>query len=487
MADFTGQPSGPSTGSGPRRADGGASPQGASAAAGGPLGKTYELTCTAVATEEGSCSHENACTENGCKGRDLRYRRQRVAARLLPDDRVSRCFWSMVGPWVTGKYHEKQRRAFFSGLVVCGSVWTCPVCAARIAEGRRQEVEAALAAATAMGLRAVPVTRTIRHARGDGLPELLEAFQKARGAMRSGKFRAALWRDFGIAGTITALEVTHGASGWHVHDHSIVLVRADADVGAMERRMLAEWKKCVVRAGLEPVTDRGLLVERRKQPDAAYLCKVNKAAAVELTKAVTKLGRAGNRNPLQLLDAYADGDKQAGALWVAYAEAFASRRQLSWSRGLRALLLPGGEFVPDEVLAADEPVSARAVVELLPEHWRSVQAVDARSAVLRAIEAGEEEGGVGALVTVGALLERLGCRQPLLPVGQASGASQVAALREEWKPARWSEVAELEPIKLPPRPTPPKCPRCSCYHEGPCDTRWSWSGAALPAGGLPRV
>lgn len=438
---------------------------------GAPLGKTYRRACTVVGTEEGSASHETSCRENGCQKRDDRYRRQRIARSLLPGHEVATCLWSVRDAWVTGKYSDEQRRAFFKGLWVCGNVWVCPICSAKVAEGRRVEVATALEQARLLGLRAVPMTRTIRHSREDKLSDLLAAFLKARGSMRSGKFRTKLWQDFGIAGQITALEVTHGeGSGWHVHDHSILLVRADADVAEMERRLKREWAKVVVRAGLAEVNDHGLKLERRVKPDAAYLCKVNKDAAAELTKAVTKLGRGGNRTPLELLDAAGDGSSRARGLWLEYAAAFSNRNQLTWSSGLRRLLGLVGDAT-DHSLADKEVSQARAVVRLLPDHWRAVQKVDARSAVLRAIEAGEEPGGEGALAAVGALLERIGCSLPLPPVEGSLGAPMVVP----WRPERWGpEPEEGEPIT---GSVKPKCPVCAHYHEpGPCPKLWVWSG-----------
>jgi hypothetical protein len=384
-------------------------PLGAAAGVEDALGKEWELTNPPLATIEGCRRHENA---GGVEARSYRYRLQSAVRELIPSELPARCYWAMAGPWVSGKYSDAQQRAFFSKLLVCGSVWGCPICAARVSEGRLVEVEAALEYAI--------------------LSDLLESFQQARGACLRGKSRRKVWDGFEVTGTVTALEVTFGQAGWHVHSHEVWFLPAATsadELGELETMLLDVWKRQVVRAGLRDVTERGLQV-RRSAPSAAYLVKINKAAATELTKAVTKRGRQGNRTPLQLLEDHLAGDRRSGRLWVEYFEAFKDRRQLTWSRGLRKLLLPDLEYTPDETMAALEPV-AREVVRLLPEHWSAIQKADARLAVLRAIERGEQEGGEGAVAAVSALLEGLGL------VGVRSALEEALELPElDWRGER---------------------------------------------------
>ena len=73
-----------------------------------------------------------------------RYACQAVARKALPGERVSMCLRfrnnsSEVQVWK----HKKTAKAFYGGLVVCGSVWLCPICAAKISERRRIELQKA--------------------------------------------------------------------------------------------------------------------------------------------------------------------------------------------------------------------------------------------------------------------------------------------------------------------------------------------------------
>jgi hypothetical protein len=61
------------------------------------------------------------------------------------------------------------RRAGIEGLVTCGSVWLCPVCAAKVAAKRAEELATVLDAVHAAGGSAFMLTLTIRHSAGDRL------------------------------------------------------------------------------------------------------------------------------------------------------------------------------------------------------------------------------------------------------------------------------------------------------------------------------
>jgi hypothetical protein len=103
------------------------------------------------------------------KRRGLTIRRfalKAVSSNILPDSRTAKCMrwrapnqqvevWRAVSAGVAGK-------AFYKGLFVCGRLWTCPVCAAKISERRRVELASALDSARAQGFKVMLLTQTIR-------------------------------------------------------------------------------------------------------------------------------------------------------------------------------------------------------------------------------------------------------------------------------------------------------------------------------------
>lgn len=330
------------------------------------------------------------------EGRSDRFRHQRHAAKLLGGKaRVGLCRWSVVSKsagvdMVASSYPDGQGdRVHYEGLQTCGSVWACPCCGARISETRRDEMNQLLAWSRAQGYRTVMLTLTARHGRGDDLSNLLEQMKDAK--QRWARHRSYARIKGSMIGSVTATEVTGGgAHGWHPHFHVIVVIDGDDDLEPLRHAWLASLRG----AGL----DGAGAAFQMQGADAAgdYIAKWG--AAEELTLSQRKNGRTG-RTPAQLLAASCDeSDREAGHLWAEYAMVFHGRRQLVWSRGLKALA--GIGEVDDQEAAQDHQQegqieTARANIPHLV--WRDD--VAARRADRRAdlLDRAEEVGPVDAV------------------------------------------------------------------------------------------
>lgn len=278
------------------------------------------------------------------------FRWQRGAARLLDHEhRVGLCRYAEVNTSVgvgvelvtttttttrggETKTHTSERGAL-TGLQTCGSVWVCPCCSARISETRRREMNTVLAWARGQRLVPVMLTLTARHGRRDQLDELLDAMKRAKKALH--QHRAWRQRKARIAGSITATEVTDGRNGWHPHFHAILLVDADDEAGGVEliEGLRGAWMGSLAGVGLD---GNGAAFQVQGAAQAGeYVAKWG--AAEEVTLSGSKRAKGGGRTPLQLLaDATDEDDRQAAARWREYARVFQGRRQLVWSRGLKA-------------------------------------------------------------------------------------------------------------------------------------------------------
>ncbi|WP_331558632.1 hypothetical protein [Actinomycetospora sp.] len=112
------------------------------------------------------------------------------------------------------------RRAGFEGLVTCGSVWACAVCAAKVAAKRAEELAVVLDAVHAAGGSAFMLTMTIRHNAGDRLG--LNREERARRGVLDQRRR---WRN-----RLEKLDARRmaredaEAHGWDIDEH-----QADAD------------------------------------------------------------------------------------------------------------------------------------------------------------------------------------------------------------------------------------------------------------------
>lgn len=109
------------------------------------------------------------------KTRLTRWRLQRAAQELLPDERVAFCKRRLQSPMVEVIYTPEKQSAHYGGLMSCGSVWHCPICAAKISERRRVELEQAIVLCKEMGGVVYLATYTVAHSQHDDLAKLLHA------------------------------------------------------------------------------------------------------------------------------------------------------------------------------------------------------------------------------------------------------------------------------------------------------------------------
>lgn len=351
-----------------------------------------------------------------------RYTLQRQAQKLLPGYRgLASCgrnvAYREMAPGVDVYLDKATGKAHFANLMTCKSVWACPVCAHRVTEERRADLQTAVALHAMKGGKMLLMSLTFPHERNDDLKGMLKGLSKALNKVTAmSRFRRLL-KSVGWIGSVRALEVTHGENGWHPHAHLLLFVGPHEDAVDVVAQAHDLWAKAVHDAGLGHINEHGFDV-RGGDYAAEYVTKFGKeptqagwTAAHELTKSPVKKGRQkASRTPFQILEDSMNGDDQAGALFVEYVNAFKGKRQLFWSRGLRKKLGMGAEKSDEEILAEAEALEARkAETELTGtlngDDWGLVLANNARGQVLAAAERGGWPG-------VRQLLEELKGRRP---------------------------------------------------------------------------
>jgi hypothetical protein len=317
--------------------------------------------------------------------RSERFALKWEAMRLLPEShRTRKCMrWAVPNHHIQVWHSVEHRRAFYHGLQACGMPWTCPVCAAKIAERRRIEVAAAIAAAKALGLQVWLLTLTIRHGAGDDLREITDQMHRAYSHLFRGKAGSALRDSLGMVGTIRALEVKHRIkNGFHPHFHVLVFFDPSRSDPAAWAKLPGIWIKRCTSAGLPPPTlDRGCRVDPGDHA-ARYVAKGVWGLESEITHGAFKSdGEGDSRTPFDLLRDYRNGDKQAGAIWVAYREAMEGRRQLYWSNGLRKLLNQV-ELSDDEILRSKDDEASALLATITGPQWKAIYRKRMESTVL---------------------------------------------------------------------------------------------------------
>lgn len=303
------------------------------------------------------------------------------------------CTWIRISHEVALVRPDGKPSYHYKGLRICGSVHTCPLCASKIQERRRQEVASAIAWGEGQGKALVMASYTFPHRVDQPLSLLLKLQQQAITYMRGRRQYMALMGDVGFAGRIRTLEVTHGKNGWHPHTHELLIVSPSADPLRM-RMVLAElWLKACKKVGLfQPDRDdewsflaHAVDVRDGDEGAAAYLAKMddqNKwGLSHEMTKGSSKQGRASGVHPFKLA-----ADVSTSGLFMEYVNAIKGSRQLVWSRGLKAAV--GVDDKTDEEIAQEEATRVTDRISLTPDDWRKVIKVDARYDLIHAAETG---------------------------------------------------------------------------------------------------
>jgi hypothetical protein len=287
----------------------------------------------------------------------------------------------------------------YAGVQVCASVWTCAVCAARIAQRRAAEIAAATALHHAAGGRMLMLTLTIPHCSDDELQHLLgrrsasdrsglrgaiHRLQNSRlwkGHRRRGQLVSGLAALYGYIGGIRALEVTLGANGWHPHVHILLLVGRElrtAERRDLEHELFVEWRRSCSAAGIrEPNRQHGISLDPAWDA-SEYLSKLGYARSgwgpeSELARNSTKRGRGTSLGPFDLLREFSStGDCEPMEKFSTYATALFRAHHVHWRPGLKQAM--GLADLSDEAIVTGTDEDARVSLEIGDYEWRCVLA-----------------------------------------------------------------------------------------------------------------
>ncbi|RZT87105.1 hypothetical protein EV383_4012 [Pseudonocardia sediminis] len=290
-----------------------------------------------------------------------------------------------------------SRRAGLSGLQSCGSTWSCPVCARKIAGERAEDLRQVVKAAAEHNGAAAMITMTLRHNRSHSLRACWDALSYAWSKVTSGKHYVAEQGQFGIVGWARCVEVTYGeTSGWHVHLHALVILDSPTSPEMLDElagRWWTRWERALNRKAFTAVADRGGLDVRPVQMhegSADEIARYFNKIAAEVVGQSTKEGRCGNRTLFQVLrDGLQTGNADDLERWFDYEQVSRGRKQFTWSRGLRDWAGIGAHRSDEEIAESD--TGGETVLFIDPESWPSV-----RASVTGLLAATEANGLAGA-------------------------------------------------------------------------------------------
>jgi hypothetical protein len=342
-----------------------------------------------------------------------------------------------------------NRRAGFGQLQLCGSVWACPVCSAKINTVRASDIAAAISAWHApvfgpqpspasktgagflhRGGRIVLVTLTMRHKKGQELDDLwTRGVSAGWHAVTSGRSWNDDQTDYGSwvsrvvktgkragetvwghrIGYSRVVETTYGVNGWHVHIHALLFVRQDItgpEATALGHSIFSRWSASLVAEGFgAPTLTNGVDIKllgpeaRDAKAIAEYFAKNTFAGskrasnvAFEVSGGLGKWARGSNRTPFQILENLCSGEDYAGfeddlARWWVWESASKGKRQLTWSPWLRSYLRLNEELTDEEIAASE--LGGEIVLELRPDQFDAVVSVGAHE-LLNAVESDDD-------------------------------------------------------------------------------------------------
>lgn len=317
--------------------------------------------------------------------RALMFERQN-AARLILGKKVRTNFCMR---WCCAEVKDGLRVAIqtngtnarYKNLSVCGLGWVCPVCANKISEHRRKEMQIAQQKHDATdGVRYL-ITWTFPHQKTDELAVIYDKLAKARRLMTAHRS----YKNYSeqCVGSIRTVEITLGSNGWHPHVHEIWFAKHKFEKDQMKSTLHKLWTQACLKAGLPaPSFEHGVDI-KESQFASDYVAKWG----FEMTRWHQKQGHAGGMTPFQLLDAHIDEENEEKATWYKakffeFWQATKGTSQLRWSKGLRQHF--GVDEIDDEAIANDEQevlTNYELFMWLEPEEWKFIR--DFRKGVKR--------------------------------------------------------------------------------------------------------
>lgn len=338
--------------------------------------------------------------------RARRFARQSVVRRLLPGEAVAHCLRTPIPlrSHIDVFHHPEYQSASLGGLQVCGSPWSCPVCAQKIGERRREELERAIKNHRASGGVVLLGTITISHTNADRLSTLLTSFLAAIRRWQSGRAWSRVREQYQLIGMVRSLEVTWGENGWHPHAHFLLFLdRTDVQddpawLSEMEDELFGFWQRAAGHHDLSMNRRRGLRLQETFGAVNDYVAKWGREPArrpwgpgAELARAHTKEGRGDRYSMFDLLDEVLEtGDIGGmGALFREYVACFKGKSQLRWTPGLRAKLLPEEEDRTDAEVAHSLEETSVLLGRIELQDWRLILRHDARASIVNAAASGE--------------------------------------------------------------------------------------------------
>ena len=265
---------------------------------------------------------------------------------------------------VSSKVSQSGKSVLHGGSIMsCGSVWTCPHCAARICSTRRTELDKVLSWSRDQGHSMYHVTYTLPHTKRDRLALTLNHLQVIRSKLFAGRWAKDFKNDHGFVGSVRVLEVTYSEkNGWHPHYHEIIIFKKPFELKRTETSssenptdilkdvLFERYKRQADRIGMSrlPSREHGMKVTEANENGAFYFTKWG--LSTEMTGRVAKSGKKGSLNPFEILNSR---DSEMRKLGIEYIKDMQGQKAIVLSPGLK-IMSDIMEFGDTELIEIEE-------------------------------------------------------------------------------------------------------------------------------------
>lgn len=259
--------------------------------------------------------------------------------------------------------NPESKHASLAGVQTCGSIWSCPVCAKRIAVQRGNEISQTIDYMVNTGHVPVMLTFTASHKVDTILSVFLDKLKKAyRKFIQDGSLRR-LKKRLGVSHAIKAFEVTRThKNGWHPHQHVILFAHSNIfselspdELESIISDMKKIWLRCLDTYGLHGTDRRALDFKVSKNIKKDYLSKLGLEQTTETNLKFELSGSGGKykgRNIWSILQSSLDGNEDDSQHYIDYVTAMAGTNWITFSRGLKDMV--GLNDVEDIEASEDE-------------------------------------------------------------------------------------------------------------------------------------
>ena len=278
----------------------------------------------------------------------LRQISQNTPVRLFFDGQSIKnttrcCMWSVIGDFATIRESVKDDgptgKHFWSSVVACNSVHTCPVCSARRRANKSAEIQALINAHLREGGCVFLVTLTFSHKARDSLRIITDRMKDADRAFSDQRRTRSIQSNIGWIGTVKNIEFTYGEdNGWHPHTHQLWFTDSEICPDELKALLFPEWEAACIRRGLgKPSFKRGMDI-RMGESAAEYMTKTgidpDKDLAKEIARTDCKLANGERLTPWGIAGRLGT-DSRYLALWAEYAIASKGKNIVTVSKKLR--------------------------------------------------------------------------------------------------------------------------------------------------------